>query len=71
MPAGKPTGVRCLHLSPENRCLLFGRPERPAVCRDLQPSADMCGQSNEYALAYLTRLEKLTTPSREFQKGET
>jgi len=71
MPTGKPAGTRGRQLSAENRPLLFGRPERPAECQDLQARADMGGQSNEYEPAYLTRLEKLTTPSRGFQKGET
>ncbi|MEI0618555.1 YkgJ family cysteine cluster protein, partial [Pseudomonas aeruginosa] len=30
MPAGKPAGVRCLHLDENHLCGLFGRPERPA-----------------------------------------
>jgi len=30
MPQGKPAGERCLHLSVEQLCLLFGQPERPA-----------------------------------------
>ncbi len=68
MPHGKPAGVRCLHLSQDNRCLLFGRPERPAVCRNLRPSAEMCGHTNAHALAYLTQLEHLTGPH--MQKGE-
>ena len=32
MPRGKPAGVRCVQLDDEQRCRLFGRPERPAVC---------------------------------------
>ncbi|MBS7673106.1 YkgJ family cysteine cluster protein, partial [Vibrio cholerae] len=34
MPQGKPAGVRCVHLSAEQLCQLFGQPQRPAVCRD-------------------------------------
>jgi Fe-S-cluster containining protein len=34
MPDGKPAGVRCPQRSPDNRCLVFGKPERPAVCRE-------------------------------------
>ena len=26
MPNGKPAGVRCVQLTPDNRCLLFGQP---------------------------------------------
>jgi len=62
MPDGKPAGVRCAQLSPDNRCLLFGRPERPAVCSALRPSPEMCGGSAEEALAGLILLERLTSP---------
>ena len=30
MPEGKPAGVRCVHLDEQNRCAIFGRPERPS-----------------------------------------
>ena len=60
MPSGKPAGVRCVQLTADNRCLLFGRPERPAVCSRLRPSAEMCGASAPEALAYLTQLEWAT-----------
>lgn len=60
MPRGKPAGVRCIQLDDANRCRLFGRPERPAVCGGLQPQAEMCGDSREQALVYLQRLEALT-----------
>lgn len=60
MPAGKPAGVRCVQLTTDNRCAIFGRPERPAVCISLRPGAEMCGTSAAHALAYLERLEVLT-----------
>jgi Fe-S-cluster containining protein len=63
MPNGKPAGVRCLHLTLDNRCDLFGAPERPEVCGRLRPSEEMCGRSREEALAYLTWLERSTTPT--------
>lgn len=62
MPEGKPAGVRCVQLDDENRCRLFGRPERPAVCSSLKPSPTMCGETREQALAYLTWLEAETKP---------
>ena len=46
MPGGKPAGVRCAQLTDDNRCKLFGRPERPLVCVSLRPSAEMCGPTN-------------------------
>lgn len=60
MPAGKPAGARCVQLDDTDRCRLFGRPERPAVCASLAASAEMCGTTREHALAWLTRLERLT-----------
>jgi Fe-S-cluster containining protein len=63
MPDGKPAGVRCVQLDDQERCRIFGRPERPAVCSGLRPSADMCGASREHALHYLGRLERLTAPA--------
>jgi hypothetical protein len=62
MPNGKPAGVRCVQLDDDNRCRLFGRPERPAFCTGLQPSAEMCGDSRAQAMVWLTRLERATAP---------
>jgi uncharacterized protein len=64
MPSGKPAGERCVQLTADNRCLLFGKPERPEVCVRLRPSAEMCGETTEHALTYLTVLEWLTAPER-------
>lgn len=62
MPKGKPAGVRCVQLGEDNRCLIFGRPERPASCAGLQPSEEMCGDSREQAMHWLTQLELATAP---------
>lgn len=61
MPNGKPAGVRCIQLNDLNQCMIFGKPERPAVCESLEPSAEMCGETREYAMQYLSRLEQLTS----------
>jgi len=60
MPHGKPAGARCVQLDADDRCLLFGRPQRPAVCASLAPSAEMCGSSREQAMAWITQLERAT-----------
>ena len=60
MPLGKPAGVRCPALTADDRCSLFGRPERPAVCASLRPSQEMCRDSPAEAMAFLTDLERLT-----------
>ena len=62
MPNGKPAGVRCAQLGADNRCQVFGRPERPAFCAGLKPSAEMCGSSRGEALVWLRTLEEVTTP---------
>lgn len=62
MPQGKPAGTRCLQLTADNRCLLFGLPERPAVCIALRPSEEMCGTTTAEAMHYLTWLEAVTRP---------
>jgi hypothetical protein len=62
MPYGKPAGVRCVQLTDDNACKLFGRPERPAVCVSLQASPDMCGNTNDEAFQIIAELERLTAP---------
>lgn len=62
MPHGKPAGVRCVQLTDDNRCRLFGQPDRPDVCNRLRPMEEMCGTSAEEALVYLTWLEAATAP---------
>lgn len=63
MPDGKPAGMRCVQLSAANLCLLFGRPERPQVCRSLRPAVESCGNDAAAALAYLGWLERATAVS--------
>jgi uncharacterized protein len=62
MPAGKSAGERCIQLTPDNRCRLFGRPDRPRVCVELLPRRDMCGHSASEALSILAALEASTRP---------
>ncbi|MDR2838864.1 MAG: YkgJ family cysteine cluster protein [Azonexus sp.] len=58
----KPAGVPCPQLDDDLRCRLFGLPQRPACCSGLQPSAEMCGETPEQALAWLNALEAATRP---------
>ncbi|HGM8241462.1 TPA: YkgJ family cysteine cluster protein [Pseudomonas aeruginosa] len=60
MPAGKPAGVRCLHLDENHLCRLFGRPERPAVCGQFGADPEICGDSREQALALIAEWEVIT-----------
>jgi len=63
MPNGKAAGVRCIQLDAADRCLLFGRPERPTVCTSLRPSEAMCGASRGDAMHWLRSLELATAPA--------
>jgi len=63
MPNGKPAGVPCIQLDEALRCKVFGKPERPLFCGGLQPSAEMCGESREQAMQWLSSLELATRPS--------
>ena len=62
-PQGKPAGVPCANLKADLRCGLWQKPERPACCGGLQPSAEMCGESREQALRWLGVLETQTDPA--------
>ena len=64
MPRGKPAGVRCAQLTDDNRCRLFGLPERPGFCATLKAAEEMCGRDAREAFVLLTRLERATAPSR-------
>jgi len=63
MADGKPAGVRCVQLSDDNRCRLYGVRERPEVCVRLRPEPEMCGESRQEALSHLAMLEVATAPS--------
>jgi uncharacterized protein len=63
MPDGKRAGVRCIHLTADSRCAIYGHPDRPVVCQNLKPSIEMCGSDAREAYEYLARLERATAPS--------
>ena len=60
MPNGKPANVRCLHLTEQNLCELFGLDSRPAVCSAFQAEESICGSVNEIAMKNLIWLEANT-----------
>jgi uncharacterized protein len=62
MPHGKAAGQRCVQLDDQQRCRLFGLPERPTVCLSLKPSPPMCGENREQAMRQLELLERQTRP---------
>lgn len=61
MPNGKPAGIRCVQLTDDNRCAIFGQPERPPVCASLRPEPIMCGTDRQYAMHWLGQLELATS----------
>jgi uncharacterized protein len=61
MPQGKAAGERCIQLDSANRCLLFGLPERPEICRRLRAEPAMCGTTRAEAMVFLVALEIATT----------
>lgn len=63
MPDGKPAGVRCVQLTEDNRCLLYGSPDRPEVCNRLRPMPEMCGSSFDEAMRNIEELERMTAPA--------
>ncbi|QDX81539.1 zinc/iron-chelating domain-containing protein [Denitratisoma sp. DHT3] len=62
LPQGKPAGLPSPQLTADLRCVIFGRPERPPCCAGLRPSAEMCGENRQQALAWLQQLERSTAP---------
>ncbi|MCL1142676.1 YkgJ family cysteine cluster protein [Shewanella gaetbuli] len=60
MPDGKAAGVRCVQLSDDNLCLIFGSKLRPKVCSEFEATVDVCGNSNDEALWLITELENST-----------
>jgi len=62
MEGGKAAGVRCVQLTADNRCSIFGHPDRPAVCSGLQASVDMCGRTDQEAFDILHWMEAETNP---------
>lgn len=59
-PNGKPGGVRCANLTSDNRCGIFGHPERPRVCDGFKAERLFCGDTNDEAFQILTALENST-----------
>ena len=58
MEEGKPAGVRCIQLTADNRCKLFGKPERPKVCQQFKPDVTICGTSQTEAMQIILNLEE-------------
>lgn len=60
MEKGKAAGTRCINLRKNWQCALYETERYPAVCRNFQPSHEMCGEAKDHAVRYLKNLEELT-----------
>jgi len=60
MNGGKKAGERCLHLTQDKRCKLFGKPERPKICGDFNAMEDCCGENFQEAMLLLETMERET-----------
>ncbi|MBD9425643.1 MULTISPECIES: YkgJ family cysteine cluster protein [unclassified Pseudomonas] len=60
LPQGKAAGERCLHLTAEFLCAIFGSPERPDVCLAFSAADYVCGDSREEAIRLIGWLEQAT-----------
>ncbi len=54
--------MRCIQLDDDERCMIFGQPERPEVCANLRPEPLMCGETRGQAMLWLQTLEQSTHP---------
>jgi hypothetical protein len=70
MPGGKPTGVRCIHLTDDHRCNIFKDPGRPEVCARFKAEVAVCGNNREEAIRNLALLaEKDAKWAEQFIQG--
>jgi Fe-S-cluster containining protein len=60
MPNGKPAGVRCVQLTADNQCKLFGKPNRPIICAQFNATIELCGTNFEQSMQNLADLEAKT-----------
>lgn len=60
MPHGKKAGERCLNLTDDNFCSLFGLPERPSFCSAFVAEEVVCGNNQIEAIRLIGWLEGVT-----------
>jgi Fe-S-cluster containining protein len=70
MPQGKPAGIRCVQLTADNICKIYGMAERPDVCVSYQATQEFCGTKRGDALRLLRELEQSTSSSVERQDAK-
>lgn len=57
MPDGKPAMTKCIHLTSEMLCAIWGSPERPLVCHQSKADAIFCGENYQDAVKIFSNLE--------------
>jgi len=58
MAAGKPAGVRCIHLMNDLRCAIYNAAVKPKVCSDFNAELEFCGSTQTEAMKILSSLSK-------------
>jgi Fe-S-cluster containining protein len=58
LPAGKPAGMRCIHLGEDYKCVIYDTPNKPEVCNNFTAEPDFCGSTQEEAMAILFSLSR-------------
>nr|WP_321412275.1 YkgJ family cysteine cluster protein [uncultured Carboxylicivirga sp.] len=66
MPKGKPAGVKCVNLSDDFSCKIFGHPDRPGVCGGFTAEKLVCGDTQKDAFKILSELEGITVNVNDF-----
>jgi uncharacterized protein len=56
MTAGKPAGMRCIHLGDDFKCAIYDTPGKPEVCTNFTAEPDFCGSTREEAMKILYSL---------------
>jgi Fe-S-cluster containining protein len=56
--AGKPAGVRCIHLLSNYKCAIYNDKSKPQVCADFKAEPEFCGSNREEAMKILFSLTK-------------
>ncbi|NVN94204.1 MAG: YkgJ family cysteine cluster protein [Bacteroidetes bacterium] len=57
MPEGKPANTRCIQLTDNLLCKLFGKENRPKVCQNFKFDTLICGENQEDAMRIMNELE--------------
>jgi hypothetical protein len=58
MSAGKPAGVRCIHLLDDYKCAIYTKNDKPTVCTDFKADKEFCGSDREEAMRILYSLSE-------------